>query len=343
MGETSGVLAALPMQELVFFINRGLIAGLIIGSVYALGAVGVTLIFGILRFAHFAHGDMMTIGAFVALICVALFPAAGSLLGLPAAFVLMPVAMAVTAVLAILLDRAFYAPLRRARVRPVVIVMSSIGVMLMMQGLVRLFAGTGTYQLEAGGAKTIYRLPLMGRDIVLTQPQVLLIVFTALAAIALHLFLTRSRMGKAMRAVSDNPDLARVSGISIDAVVRATWIIAGALAAASGTLLALDVTLKPDLAFNIILPIFAAAIVGGLGQPYGAIAGGMLVGFVETFAIFNWSVLLRPLRPLLPDFIEIPNRIAFVPTEYKIVVPFFILIVVLIWRPTGIFRGRVLK
>jgi len=339
----AGFLAALPAQELAFFINRGLLAGLIIGSVYALGAVGVTLIFGILRFAHFAHGDMMTIGAFMALVCVSLFTGGDSIFGLPAAFVLMPLAMAATALLAIGLDRTFYAPLRRARVRPVVIVMSSIGVMLMMQGLVRLFAGTGTWQMEAGGTKTIYRLPLLGRDIIVTQPQVLLIGFTVVVTIALHLFLTRSRMGKAMRAVSDNPDLARVSGISIDSVVRATWVISGALAAAAGTLLALDVTLKPDLAFNIVLPIFAAAIVGGIGQPYGAIAGGMLVGFTETFAVFNWSVLLRPLKPVLPDFIEIPNRIAFVPTEYKIVVPFFILIAVLIWRPTGIFKGRIVK
>lgn len=338
-----GFLAALPANELAFFINKGLISGLIIGSVYALGAVGVTLIFGILRFSHFAHGDMMTAGAFVALVCVSLFPAAGEALGLPAAFVLMPVAMVVTALLAMGLDRAFYAPLRAKKVKPVVIVMASIGVMLMLQGLIRLFAGTGTWQLETGGAKAIYRLPFLGRDIIITQPQALLIGFTIVAAIALHIFLTRSRMGKAMRAVSDNPDLARVSGISIDSVVRTTWIIAGALAAAGGTLLALDVTLKPDLSYNIILPIFAAAIVGGIGKPYGAIAGGMLVGFAETLSVFNWSVLLRPLRPYMPEFIEIPNRIAFVPTEYKIVVPFFILIAVLIWRPTGIFKGRVVK
>ncbi|TKT75264.1 branched-chain amino acid ABC transporter permease [Aquamicrobium sp. LC103] len=342
MEQGVGLLAALPVNEVVFFINKVVIAGLIIGSVYALGAVGVTLIYGILRFAHFAHGDMMTAGAFFALIFVALFPTAGDALGLPSAFVLMPLAMVVTALFAIGIDKGFYAPLRAAKVRPVVIVMASIGVMLMMQGLIRLFAGTGTYQFDAG-SKAIYRLPVMGRDIILTQPQALLIVFTALAAIALHLFLTRTRMGKAMRAVSDNPDLARVSGISIDSVVRSTWVIAGALAAAGGTLLALDVTLKPDLSFNIILPIFAAAIVGGVGQPYGAMAGGMLVGFTETLAVFNWSVLLRPLRPYLPDIIEIPNRIAFVPTEYKIVVPFFILIAVLIWKPTGIFKGRVLK
>jgi branched-chain amino acid transport system permease protein len=212
----------------------------------------------------------------------------------------------------------------------------------MMQGLIRVFAGTGTRQLDAG-AKDIYRVAVGGRDIVLTEPQLLLFAFTAVAVVALHLFLTRSRMGKAMRAMSDNPDLARVSGISTESVVRTTWIIAGALAAGGGTLLALDVTLKPDLSFNIILPIFAAAIVGGIGQPYGAIAGGLLVGFTETLAVFNWSVLLRPLKPFLPDWLEIPAKIAFVPTEYKIVVPFFILVAVLIWRPTGIFKGRLLK
>ena len=338
----AGLLAILPMNELVFFLNKVVIAGLIIGSVYALGAVGVTLIFGILRFAHFPHGDMMTAGAFVALVLLWMFPGVGAAVGLPTAFVLMPIAMAVTALFAVGLDRMFYRPMRTAGVKPVVMVMTSIGVMLMMQGLLRLFAGTGTRQLYADtDDKDIYRIPFGGRDLVITEPQLLLFATTIVAVVALHLFLTRSRMGKAMRAVSDNPDLARVSGISIDHVVRTTWLIAGALAAAGGTLLALDVTLKPDLSYNIILPIFAAAIVGGVGQPYGAIAGGLLVGFSETLAVFNWSVLLRPMRPYLPDFIEIPAKLAFVPTEYKIVVPFFILIVVLIWRPTGLFKGRV--
>ncbi len=338
----SGMLSALPINELVFFINKGLIAGLIIGSVYALGAVGVTLIAGILRFSHFPHGDMMTAGAFVAAILAALLPGVGTAVGLPAAFVLMPVAMAVTAALAIGLDRVFYRPLRQAGVKPIVIVMASIGVMLMMQGLIRLFAGTAARQIDAG-AKAIYKLPIGGRDVVLTGPQLLLILFTLAAVLFLHLFLTRSRLGKAMRAMADNADLARISGISTETVVRTTWIIAGSLAAAGGTLLSLDVSLKPDLSFNLLLPIFAAAIVGGIGQPYGAIAGGLLVGYAETLAVFNWSVLLRPLQPLLPAWIEVPAKLAFVPTEYKIVVPFVILIAVLIWRPTGIFRGRLVK
>ena len=166
-----------------------------------------------------------------------------------------------------------------------------------------------------------------------------MIVVTVVAVVALHLFLTRSRLGKAMRAMADNADLAQVSGINTELVVRVTWIIAGALAAAGGTMLALDVTLKPDLAFNIVLPIFAAAIVGGLGQAYGAIAGGFLIGFAETLAVFNWSVLLRPLQPLLPEWLEIPAKLAIVPTEYKLTVAFVILVVVLLWRPTGIFKG----
>jgi branched-chain amino acid transport system permease protein len=107
----------------------------------------------------------------------------------------------------------------------------------------------------------------------------------------------------------------------------------------AGTMLALDVTLKPDLAFNIILPIFAAAIVGGLGQAYGAIAGGLLIGFAETLAVFNWTMLLRPLNAILPDWMQLPPTLALVPTEYKLTVAFVILVVTLLVRPTGIFKG----
>jgi branched-chain amino acid transport system permease protein len=143
-----------------------------------------------------------------------------------------------------------------------------------------------------------------------------------------------------MRAVSDNPDLARITGISTEHVVWATWIIGGALACAAGTLLSMDVALKPDLSWNILLPIFAATIVGGIGQPYGAIAGGFLVGLCESLSVFNWAILLRPIKPYL--WFDIPSSLALVPTEYKLMVPFLILIIVLIYRPTGIFKGRVL-
>ena len=330
------------MNDLVFFLNKGITSGLIIGSIYALGAIGLTLIFGILRFAHFAHGDLMTLGAFVTLILAAALAALGVTLPLPLAFVVMFPAMAITAVLAIGLDKMFYKPLRQAGARPVVLVMASVGVTLMLQGVIRLFAGVRSRDMFVEAPKEIYRIPIPGatRNLVVTEPQILLMLFTVVAVIALHFFLTRARLGKAMRAVSDNPDLARITGINTEHVVWATWIIGGSLACAAGTMLSMDVTLKPDLSFNILLPIFAATIVGGIGQPYGAIAGGFLVGFCETLAVFNWSIVLRPFKDEL--WFDLPSNMSLVPTEYKLMVPFLILIIVLIYRPTGIFKGRVL-
>lgn len=328
------------MNELVFFINKALISGAIIGSIYALGAIGLTLIFGILRFAHIAHGDVMTLGAFIALILAGIASSAGMVTPVPLVLVMLLPAMAITAAVAIGLDSLFYKPLRDRNSRPIIIVIASVGVFLMLQGLIRLFAGVGTRNMFFDQPKEIFRIPFPGssRTLTLTEPQAVLIVFTIVAVGALHLFLTRARLGKAMRAVSDNTDLARISGINIRHVVWATWIIGGSLACAAGTLLSMDVILKPDLSYNLLLPIFAATIVGGIGQPYGAIAGGYLVGFSETLAIFNWSILLRPLMP----WFDLPATIALVPTEYKLTVPFVILIIVLVYRPTGIFRGRVL-
>ena len=334
------------MNELIFFINKVLVSGAAIGSVYAMGAIGVTLVFGILRFAHFAHGDMMTMGAFFAFALTVMFPAAGQHVGLPTGFVMLPFAMALTAIIAVLLDKTFYRPLRENNVAPVVMVMASIGVTLMLQGVIRLFGGIEARHFFFAERKDIFRIALpfesASRKIVITEPQILLFLFTLFAVFAIHFILNRTKFGKAMRAVSDNPDLARVSGINIHMVTLLTWLIAGSLAAAAGTLLALDVSLKPDLSFNLLLPIFAAAIVGGVGHPYGAIIGGYVVGFAETLSIFNWAILLRPFRDSLPEWLELPSKIALVPTEYKITVPFFILVLILVWRPTGIFKGKVI-
>ncbi|KAA0010399.1 branched-chain amino acid ABC transporter permease [Billgrantia pellis] len=335
------------MNELVFFINNVLIAGSVSGSIYAIGAVGVTLVFSIMRFAHFAHADMMTFGAFMVLLLTLAFPGVGGVVGLPTPVVMLPLAIALTALLAVGIDRAFYKPLRAHGVKPIVLVIGSLGVTLMLQGLIRLFAGTGAQNLYlAGERKEIYRiaLPIEGvrAPIVITEPQIILFVLTVTAVVGLHLFLNRSRLGKAMRAMSDNPDLARASGINTNTIVAVTWVIAGGLAAIAGTLLSLDVTFKPDLSFFLLLPIFAAAIVGGVGHPYGAIAGGFVVGFAETLAVFNWSVLLRPFRDSLPEWLAQAGNLAFVGTEYKIVVPFFILVAILVWRPTGIFKGKVI-
>jgi branched-chain amino acid transport system permease protein len=329
------------LNEVIFFFNTVVISGVVLGSIYALGAIGITLIFGILRFAHFAHGDMMTMGGFIAFLLAAAVTAAGITAPVATGFVVLPVAMVIAAVLALGIDKGFYAPLRARGARPVTLLIASIGVTLIIQGMIRLFFGSSTYSFFETEAKQLYRLevplPEVTRSINFTQPQLLLVLCTALAVVALHFFLTRSRLGKAMRAMADNADLAQVSGINTKLVVRVTWIIAGSLACMAGTMLALDVNLKPDLAFNIVLPLFAAAIVGGLGQSYGAIAGGFLIGFAETLAIFNWSILLRPMRDSLP--FDLPTNLAVVPTEYKLTVAFVILVIVLLWRPTGIFKG----
>ncbi len=334
------------MNELIFFINKVLISGSIIGSIYALGAIGVTLVFGILRFANFSHADLMTTGAYLSFVFAALMPSLGSTIGLPTGFVVLPLSILFLVAFAMSIDFMFYRPLRRRNVRPVMLLVASLGVTLMLHGVIRLFAGTSPRTFFTEQNKDIFRIDVpfetTTRDLIISEPQVLLLITTVICIVSLHQFLNRTRMGKAMRAMSDNSELALVSGINTDKVVQATWIIAGTLAAIAGTLLALDVVLKPDLSFNLLLPIFAAAIVGGIGRPYGAISGGFLVGFSETLAVFNWSVLLRPFAEYFPDWIEIPSRLNFVPTEYKIIVPFAILIAVLIWRPTGIFRGQII-
>ncbi|RCV88641.1 branched-chain amino acid ABC transporter permease [Billgrantia montanilacus] len=334
------------MNELVFFINNVVVAGSVTGSIYAIGAIGVTLVFSIMRFAHFAHADMMTFGAFMVLLLTMAFPGVGAAVGLPTAVVMLPLAMALTALLAVGIDKAFYKPLRAHGVKPIVLVIASLGVTLILQGLIRLFAGTSSQSLYIAERKEIYRLDLpfelATRPVIVTEPQVILFILTIASVVGLHLFLNRSRLGKAMRAMSDNPDLARASGINTNTIVAVTWVIAGGLAAIAGTLLSLDVTFKPDLSFFLLLPIFAAAIVGGVGHPYGAIAGGFVVGFAETLAVFNWTVLLRPIQHQFPAWLELPHNLAFVGTEYKIVVPFFILVAILVWRPTGLFKGKVI-
>jgi branched-chain amino acid transport system permease protein len=331
------------MDILVFVLNKVLISGLVIGSIYALGAVGVTLIAGILRFSHFAHGDVMTMGAFVSFILASLLASTGIALPIATGIAVIPLALVITAVIVYGFDLAFYRPLRRRGARPITLLIASIGVTMMLQGVLRLFAGTATRTFFENEPKIIHRIDMswLGatRPLTLTQPQAAMIILTAVAVIALHLFLSRSRLGKAMRAMSDNAELAQVSGINTQLVVRVTWLIAGALACLAGTMLALDVNLKPDLAFNIILPIFAAAVVGGLGQSYGAIVGGFLVGFAETLAVFDWSVIVRPMTGILPDFITAAPSLALVPSEYKLTVSFVILVLVLLSRPTGIFRG----
>jgi branched-chain amino acid transport system permease protein len=296
-------------SALLDFVGLYLIPGLVTGCIYALGAIGVSLLFGILRFAHFAHGDVMTLGGYLALTVVWWF-------GWPV-LAAIPLAAVATALVAVGLDRAFYRPFRR---RPTIIsVIASFGVMLMLRSAIQLIWGVEPLQYKAG-----IEAPLILFDVLRIQTRHLwMIGVTAGLVLALHLLLTRTRIGRAMRAVSDDPDLARVTGISTEQVILVTWLVGGALAAVAGVFLGMDSKIDSYMGWDMLLPIFAAAILGGIGSPMGAAAGGLVLGLVEELSTYNWigdDPLVSP--------------------DYKLGLAFAIMVALLIWRPTGLLRGR---
>ncbi len=277
-----------------------LVFGIVFGSILTLGAIGVSLIFGILRFAHFAHGDMMTVGAYFALIFVAQ-------IGWPI-YLALPAAMIGAALLAILIDQSVYRRLRRTA--PVILLISSFGMALLLRAAVQLIWGTDNQVYQPG-----INVPYVVFDIRIKPDHLVIVGASVILVFAFHLFLKMTRMGKAMRAMSDNVDLARVSGIDSERVVIWTWVIGGALAAAAGVLLALDTRLNPQLGWNVLLPVFAATIVGGIGRVYGAIAGGMFIGIATELS----TAVILP--------------------AYKPAVAFTLMVLVLILRPRGLVRG----
>jgi branched-subunit amino acid ABC-type transport system permease component len=296
---------------MIDFINLYLVPGLTIGSVYALGAVGISMIFGILRFAHFAHGDLMTIGAYGVLTAVWFIP-------LPP-LLLLPFGMALAIVAALAVDRFFYRPLRK--LPTIYTVISSFGVALIFRSLAQLTWSSENQVFVPG-----VRPPLVLFDtfrIATLHAQVILL--TLLIAVVLHLFLSRSQLGRAMRAVSDEPELAAVAGLDTERVVRWTWVIGAALAATAGVFAGMDTSMHPNLGWNLLLPMFAAAILGGIGKPMGAIVGGLIIGVAEETATYTWF-----------------SDDAFISPSYKSAVAFFIMVALLIFRPQGLFKGRLL-
>jgi branched-chain amino acid transport system permease protein/neutral amino acid transport system permease protein len=275
--------------------------GIVLGSIISLGAIGVSLIFGILRFAHFAHGDMMTLGAYFALVGISVFS-----LPMPVAFVL---ALAAAALAALVIDRILYRPLRRAS--PIIMLISSVGVALMLRSLIQIFWGPDNQIYESG-----IQMPYVIWNLRIKPDQLIIVLGTLALVILLHLFLHRTRMGKAMRAMSDNMDLAKVSGINTELVIMWTWIIAAALAAAAGIFLGMDTRLNPIMGWRILLPVFAAAILGGIGNFYGAILGGLIIGIVQEMS----TLVISP--------------------AYKPAVAFAIMVLMLVVRPTGILGGK---
>jgi branched-chain amino acid transport system permease protein len=231
---------------------------------------------------------------------------------------------------------------RQRRAAPVILVMVSIGVMFILNGVVRVIIGVSD-QNFTDGARFVFTVAEfreftgLQEGLALRTTQLITVVTAVVLVIALFLFLNRTRAGKAMRAFSDNEDLALVSGIRPEFVVPVTWTIAAALAATAGTLYGLDRSFQPLTYLQLLLPIFAAAIVGGLGNPLGAIAGGYLVAFAEVTVTYAYR---RVIGHLVPESWQPEGLVQLMSTDYKFAVSFGILVLVLLFRPTGIFKGR---
>jgi branched-chain amino acid transport system permease protein len=281
-----------------------IVYGLISGSILALGAIGLTLIYGILNFANFAHGDLMALGAYLAL-----FFRITLALPMWLAFLL---AMLCTAVIGVCLDRVWFRPLRQRRARAAIMAISSLGLALILQNLIRMFWGPQV-QYYSRTIHFPFTVPVL--RVRLNAQQVLIFAIALGLVILVSLFLQRTKLGKAMRATSDNFNLALVSGIDTEWVVVWTWLLGAALAAAGGVLLGMSVRLQPIMGWDLLLPIFAATILGGIGSPYGAMAGALIIGLAEELST------------------------PFISTEYKTAVSLVLLVLVLLVRPRGLFGG----
>ena len=331
------------LNAIVALSNYVLIPAVAYGSQLALGALGVTLIYGILRFSNFAHGDTMAFGAMITILFTWLFQSWGISLGpLPTALLAIPLGVAATAALLLTTDKLVYQFYRRKKAAPVILVIVSMGVMFVMNGLVRFVIGPNDQRFVDGerfiiSAKEFKLLTGLKEGLAFKTTQGITIVTAIILVVALFWFLNRTRTGKSMRAFSDNEDLALLSGINPDKVVMVTWIIVGALAATAGALYGLDKSFKPFIFLQLLLPIFASAIVGGLGNPLGAIAGGFVVAFSEVLITYP---LKKVLKYLMPENLEPSGLVQLLSTDYKFAVSFTILIIVLLYRPTGLFRGQ---
>jgi branched-chain amino acid transport system permease protein len=297
-----------------------LLDGIIVGAIITLGAVGLSMVFGILRFPNFGHGDIMTLGAYFGLLLgVTVLPSLGVpdarmaplSFGLSFLVGILP-AMLLTGGVVVAIDFLVFRRLRQRRASPVLMAIAALGVGLMLRAVVFLGWGSG-FQNYSVGLRTVYNLPL---GLQIRPDQIFILAAAVVLVVGLYLFLEKSKMGKALRATADNPDLARVSGINTDRMIIWTWLIAGGLAAAGGMLLGLQGQVRPLMGWDFLLPLFAAVILGGIGNPYGALVGGLVIGIAQETS----TIWIQP--------------------SYKPAVAFMILIIILLVRPRGIFGAR---
>lgn len=282
----------------------GIVFGLITASVLALASVGLTLQFGVTNFVNFAYGEFLSVGAYIA------FVLNKSLnMNIWAAMVIAAIA---TGLLGFLVNRIVILPFLNRKASLFILLVVTIGLSLFLQNGVEAIWGSQFRQYADSSGALIH----LG-SVVITVQQLIIMGIALIAMAGIHALLKFTTLGKAMRAMSDDPELARVSGIKINRIRDLTWMLSGFLAGISGVVLAINVnTFTPALGSSFLFVIFAAVILGGIGSPYGAMLGALVIGVVMEVSA------------------------TFIDSSYKIVVAFAILIIVLLIRPEGIFRMR---
>ncbi len=308
------------MEQLI----QSVVNGLSLGSIMALAAIALTLTYGILRLSNFAHGDFMTLGAYLTLLL--------NSLGLNV-WVAMLLSTIVVIGFALLTEQVLWARMRRGRTTPTTLIIISIGLALTIRNSVILFWGAGVQNYDLRIAETLnlggIRVPFNG----------LVVMGMAIAAIGLlHWVLQYTKVGKAMRAVADDIDLARVTGINVDRVILWTWVLSAGLTGLAGSMLGLLEKINPNMGWFMILPLFASVILGGIGNPYGAIVGAFVIAIAQEVGA-GMSQTLGPLyltllqNPLLYPIMRLMS------SEYKIGIALVIMVMVLLFKPQGLFRG----
>ena len=333
------------LNAFILLLNYTIIPALAYGSQLALGAIFVTLIYGVLRFANFATGDMMSFGTMFAVLLTFYFQSKGINFGfLPTALLTLPFAILMMILYMLLIDKFVFSYYRIKKSPPVQLAMVSVGVMFVTQAIIRIIIGPYDRRFLDGEkfilkANEFKEMTGLNEGLAFKSTQLITIIITIIVVSLMFWFLNKTKTGTSMRAYSDNEDLALLSGIDPKRVVLLTWVIAGILATVGGVLYGLDKSYKPFVYFNNMLPIFAAAIVGGIGNPFGAFLGGYVVAFGEIFITYAYKKFFIY---ILPESLEPDSLMQLLSTDYKFAVSFSILVIVLLFRPSGIFKGKIL-
>ncbi len=276
-----------------------LVNGVVAGSVYAMFAVGLAMVYGVFKFINFSHGELITWGAYLTLMF------ASAPFGLPVVAAIVP-ALGLTVAIGLAQDTLVYKPLRQSN--PIAVLIASIGLSYFLRNAVRLFWGS-----DLQGFDLPLSQGLMFGGIYITRIQIIMVAAALVFFTGLYLLLTRTLLGKSLRAVSDHMELSAIMGINMEKVTRTVWILSALFAGTGGVLLALDTNLDPMMGMNNLIKAFAAVLMGGAGNIWGALLGGLFIGIAENMGV------------------------AFIPSDYKDFIAFGVIILLLLFRPRGIF------